>query len=114
MSLSFIFCFMERRGDHMNYAGSCNHKRGRPRKEDAVRARLETSEKKRFPLPSAKELRAMSRMEVADMDKDKLVDLESVEIDPDLDVYEWQREFIRQTGNPFFVRICGYPVRMPI
>lgn len=72
------------------------------------------SEQDSFEMPNLRTLRKMSKMGFEDIDPDALANLEDIHIDPSLDCKAWQRELIAQTGNPFFMKIEGYTVRMTI
>lgn len=58
------------------------------------------------------QLDAMSRMDISDVDRNALVDISTVQIDPDLPPVERLENYIEQVKNPYLFRSGNTAVRV--
>lgn len=55
---------------------------------------------------SVKQLDRMSKIDIAEVDRNTLVDISSVQIDPSLPATEKMKHYLQQIKNPYLFR-CG-------
>ena len=58
------------------------------------------------------ELKRLSQQDFADIDKTQLVDIRSIDIDPDAPAEERLAQFIEKTGNPYMFSVGKIAVRV--
>jgi hypothetical protein len=61
---------------------------------------------------NVQQLDAMSRIDIAEADRDNLVDIASIRIDPDLPAVERMESYIGQVKNPYLFRSGDTVVRV--
>ena len=63
-------------------------------------------------MPTLKELKAMSQVDITSVDRNTLVDIESVRIDKDLPYEERMADYIRQIKNPYCYLYKGMIIKV--
>jgi len=63
-------------------------------------------------MPTTAELQRLSQQDFADIDKSQLVDIRSIDIDPDVPAEERLSHFIEKTGNPYMFSVGKIAVRV--
>ena len=62
-------------------------------------------------MPNTIDLNALRNVDPASVDRDTLVDIRDVEIDPELPREERIRSFVRQIGNPYCFKVGNVVVK---
>ena len=84
----------------MEHRGKFGHRRGRPPKSAYEKFNKNVTYK-------SEDLLKMREMTIEEVDPDRLENLERVSLSNEQDDAAWMRQFISQTGNPYFVKIGG-------
>ncbi len=66
----------------------------------------------RNEIPNSDELRTMRDVDIRQVSREDLVDINDVVLDPDLPPKERMKEFIRQVKNPYCYRDGDYVVKV--
>jgi hypothetical protein len=63
-------------------------------------------------MPTLADLQRLSQQDFPNIDKEQLVDIRSIEIDPDLPIAERLLKFLEEVKNPYLFRVGKVPIRV--
>ena len=92
--------------------GRFGSRRGRPPQQEVdelavLDAEMKRKKRKSIAVPTYEQLMEMRKVPIEEVDPEKVVDYEDIDLSDSKDLGEWFKRLIAQTGNPFYIKIDG-------